>query len=252
LLILLFSTGFSFAQYSDQGLFSGLKINPGIGFDYFSRTVMTKGEDTTNRIKGLFLTLNTEFEINDGFSITALLGYSFTNYNSMTFQKLPVSLELDVGSIGSFLAGIRMNKNILRMRNLEMDVFGRVIYSLGKDQTWEIPSLSVEGTAIGKPSWLAVQTGPVITYTGFAYFLPYVNISYNKIWGKFRMNETIENLTGSEEKILTGRSDLSLSIGFVYEVFQHMTFKAEGTFMPHSDFKNSDYGSLIRIIYVFN
>jgi hypothetical protein len=252
LLILMFSSGLIFSQYSEQSLLSDIKINSGIGLDYFSRTVRAEGEDTTNRIKCFFLTLNTEFEINDGLSITAILGYSISNFNSMTFRQIPISLELDVGSIGGLLGGLNLDMNVLRLRNFEMDISGRIYYSIGLKQTWDIPGLSVDGTAEGKPSLLTVQVGPVFTYTGFAYFFPYVNFSYNKLWGKFKMDETIQDLTGSEEKILTSRSDLSLSAGFIYELSKKITAKAEGILMPHSDFKNSDFGLMFRLIYAFN
>ncbi len=252
LLILMFLSGLIFSQHPEQSLLSDIKINSGIGLDYFSRTVRAEGEDTTSRIKCFFLTLNTEFEINDGFSITAILGYSISNFNSMTFRSIPVSLELDVGSIGGLIGGLDLNMNILRLRNFEMDISSRIYYSMGLKQTWDIPGLSVEGTAEGKPSFLIVQVGPVFTYTGFAYFLPYVNISYNKLWGKFKMDETIQDLTGSEEKSLKGRSDLSLSVGCIYEISRNLTVKAEGILMPHSDFKNLDFGSMFRLIYAFN
>ena len=252
LLILVFLSGLIFSQDPEQSLLSDIKINSGIGLYYFSRTVRAEDEDTTSRIKCLFLTLNTEFKINDGFSITAILGYSISNFDSMTFRYIPVSLELDVGSIGGLLGGLDLNKNILRLRNFEMDIYGRIYYSMGVKQTWDIPGLSVEGTAEGKPSLLIVQVGPVFTYTGFAYFLPYVNISYNKLWGKFKMDETIQDLTGSEEKSLKSRSDLSLSIGCIYKISRNLTVKAEGILMPHSDFKNSDFGTMLRLIYAFN
>jgi len=251
LLILMFSSGLIFSQDAEQSLLSDLKINSGIRLDYFSRTVRAEGEDINDRIKCFFITLNTEFEIDDGFSITAILGYSISNFNSMKFRHIPVSLELDVGSIGGLIGGLDLNKNILRLRNFEMDISGRIYYSMGLKQTWDIPGLSVEGTAEGKPSLLIVQTGSIFTYTGFAYFIPYVNFSYNKLWGKFKMDETIQDLTGSEEKSLKGRSDLSLSIGCIYEISRNLTATAEGILMPHSDFKNSDFGLMLRLIYAF-
>ncbi len=251
-LVLFCFTGISLAQEKEQGLFSGIKIREGIGVDYFSRTVGVKDEQTTTKINTFLLTLNTEFNISEGFSLEAILGYSLSNFNDLPFRKLPVSLELDVGSIGGLLGGFFMSKRIIQGRNFEINAAGKVLYYKGLKQQWPIPGLSVDGTANGKPSWLNVQAGPVFTYTGFVSFLPYFNISYNKLWANFIMDETIQELSGSEEKKLIGKSNFSLAFGFIYEVSSRLEFKFEGLLLPHSDFKSADYGTLVRLIYVFH
>ena len=227
-------------------------IQPALQIDYFSRAVTAEGEDEINRIKSTFISVNLDFEIADDFLIGAMVGYSFNNFNGLSFRRLPISLELEVGDIGAFITGLDISKGLFRLKNMEIDIFGRGLYMFGSKAVWDIPGLSVTGQAQGQPSWISVEAGPMFTYSGFGYFKPFLKIGYGKIWSNFKMEETIENLTGTEEKKLTGRSDLLLNIGFNYDISRALTIRTEGSLMPHSDFKDFDFGLSFKFIYFLN
>ncbi|MBU4253693.1 MAG: hypothetical protein KJ727_03720 [Acidobacteria bacterium] len=227
-------------------------IQPALQIDHFSRSVKAEGEDDINRIKSTLISVNLGFEIREDFILGLTVGYSFNNFNAITFRRLPISLELDVGDIGAFVAGVDLFKSLFHLKNMEIDLFGRAFYMFGAKPVWDIPGLSVSGQAEGRPGWLSVEAGPMFTYTGFGYFLPFVKIGYSKIWATFKMDETIENLTGSEEKKLTGLSDLLINLGFNYDVSQAFTIRVEGSLMPHADFKDLDFGLGFKFIYFLN
>ncbi|MCJ7679969.1 MAG: hypothetical protein MUP70_04505 [Candidatus Aminicenantes bacterium] len=227
-------------------------IQPALQIDHFSRSVKADGEDDINRIKSTFISVNLGFEIQKNFILGVTVGYSFNNFNAITFRQLPISLELDVGDIGAFVAGVDLFKGLFHLKNMEIDLFGKASYMFGSKPVWNIPGLSVSGQAQGQPSWLSVEAGPMFTYTGFGYFLPFIKIGYSKIWANFKMDETIENLTGSEEKKLTGLSDFLINLGFNYDVSRAFTIRAEGSLMPHTDFKDIDFGLAFKFIYFLN
>ena len=250
LLTALLLTG-ALAHGQDQGtsLFSQIKVRPGIQLDYLSRTVSPKDEDTEDRIKSYFISLNMELQIVEGFSLNPMVGYSFNNFNGMTFRKLPVSLEVDAGEIGGFLIGLGMQKSFLQFRNLEIDLVGQLLYSFPRQQTWSIPGLAVNGSAEGKPQWLMIQAGPLFRYTGIAYFLPYVSIGYDRMWGRFQMNEIIQDLQGTEEKSVSSLSHLNITLGFDYAITEALSVKVQGALLPYTDFKQTDFSILVRLIY---
>ena len=247
---LLLATGsLALAQEENSSYVSQIKVRPGIQLDYFSRAVSAKDEDIENILKSYFLSLNTELQILDGFFMNAIFGYSFSNFNGMTFRKLPISLEMDVGDISGFLLGFGVQKSFLEFRNLEIDLIGQFLYSFPKQQTWSIPDLAVDGNVEGKPYWLTVQAGPLFRYTGFAYFLPYLSVGYDRLWGKFNMSEVIQDLKGSEEKDFSSLSHVNITLGFDYDISRAFSVKLQGTALPHAGFKKMDFSIMVRLMY---
>ncbi|TET75454.1 MAG: hypothetical protein E3J56_00580 [Candidatus Aminicenantes bacterium] len=248
-LLILSLCSFSYAQFQEEESSPRISIKPGIGFEYFSRTISWDDDKYSSNLKSYFFILNVEFEIQEGFSLNALAGYSFSNFDSLIFRELPFSVELDVGDMSGFLFGGEIKKSIFSINDFEVEGLGQFVYYLGSKKEWDIPDLNVEGSVTGKPWWMRASAGPVITYTGFDYFYPYIYLSYNKLWGKFKMEQTIQELSGSEDKKITGKSVFSTSLGAIYEVFDALTLKAEASFMPYN--KGLDFGVMLRAMYSF-
>ncbi len=261
ILLCLIFTRFSSAQDQEEGMFRAVSITPGIGFEFFSRTITWDDGQYTSKLKSSFFTFNTEFEFGKGFFINAILGYAMpgSSYNELAFRELPISVELDVGTIKGYLVGAEIKKSLIYAKDLQVDVLGQFFYYMGTKKEWEMPDLpiEVEGTMEGDPSWMRASIGPVFTYRGFDAFYPYLYLSFNKLWGKFKMVQTIQDLEGSLEGRLEGNEDIKISgassfstaLGSIFKLTDVFSIKAEGSFIPHGD--RVDFGFTVRIMYSF-
>ncbi len=254
ILLCLIFTRFSSAQDQKEGMFQAISITPGIGFEFFSRTITWDDAldvQYTSKLKSSFFTLNTEFEFRKGFFINAVLGYALpgSSYDELTFRKFPTSVKLGVGAIKGFLLGGEIRKSLIYAKDLQVDVLGQFFYYMGTKKEWEIPDLAVEGTVEGDPSWTRASIGPVFTYRGFDAFYPYLNLSFNKLWGKFKMVQTIQDLEENETIEISGASSFSASLGAIFKLTEVFDIKTEASFIPHED--RVDFGFTVRMMYSF-
>ena len=146
----------SFPQSQDVYFSNGLRIKPGAHFEYFSRTMNWDDDQYTSDLKSYIFALNIEVELNEGFSVSLLAGYSLTNYDALIFRQLPFSIELDVGEIGGPILGAEARKALLYSNNIELGISGQFLYHFGKKNNWDIPGLSVSGTLTGTPTFFKV------------------------------------------------------------------------------------------------
>lgn len=235
---ILISLNFPFLALSQtQGIsFSeGLRIKPGIHFEHFSRQMTWNDKQYTLHLKSYLFALNAEFEIEDGFSLHAIIGYSLSNFDTLVFRQLPFSVELNVGNIDGYVAGAEIRKSLIYGNDFQVGAYGQFIYCIGREKEWDLPGLNVPGTVTGKPAWMRVSLGPVITYTGFAPFSPYLSLCYNNLWGKFKMTQTIQNLEGNEEKDLKPKSLVDVSVGSIFDFSDRFLIRGEIHLAPHGD-----------------
>lgn len=249
-LVLIFSC-ISSAAAQEQNLFNAVSISPGIGFEYISRTINWDNDQYTSKLKSNYFTFDTEIELQSGLFVHAVLGLTTANYESLVFRRLPLSIDLgeEIDYIGGYLLGAGIKKSIIHSEDLRIDLFAQFFYGIGRKKEWEIPDLSVEGSVEGRPNWTQVTVGPVFTYTGFDNFFPYLYLNFNKFWGRFRMDETIQDLEGSEIKKIRGESSFCVSPGLTFKVTESFSIKSEVSFLPHKD--GIDAGIMIKAMYSF-
>lgn len=259
ILLTLTFASFSSAQPQEGGLFKLISIKFGVGLEYFSRTLDWDEEkyDTEPKHKSYFLTFNTEFEIMKGLCLNAIIGYSFSNSNyHLIFRELPISVELEYesGGIGEYLFGAEIKKGIIYTERLEIDGLAQFFYYLGTKKEWEIPGLAVEGNVEGKSTWWRVSVGPVFTYKGFESLFPYLYVNFNGLWGRFKMDQTVQDMEGSENKKISAKSTFCTSLGFIYKLTDAFSIKTEANFIPYRNLEDSlqvDLGIMIRAMYSF-
>jgi len=167
----------------------------------------------------------------------------------LTFRELPFSVELNVGTIRGYLVGAEIKKSLIYAKDLRIDLLGQFFYYMGSKKEWEVPDLAVEGTVEGDPSWMRASIGPIFTYRGFDAFYPYLYLNFNKLWGKFKMVQTIQDLTGSEDKKISGASSFGASLGSIFNLTDAFGIKTEASFIPHGD--RVDFGFTASIMYSF-
>lgn len=249
MMLLIIPVCFGYGQHQAPPSQPNISWKPGFGFEYFSRTIEWDGQQSTSKLKSYYFTFNTEIELQSGLTLSGLIGYSFSSYNSLIFKELPFSLDFQAGSMGGFIIGTGLKKNLFSFRDIEIAAYGQFVYCLGVKENWEIPGLAVEGTAQGKPSWMRGAVGPIVSYEGYSYFLPYLRLNFNRLWGTFKMEETVEELSGQEKKKITGKSLLEASVGAIYELSDSLSFQGEINFMPYKG--GVDLGVLIKGVYSF-
>ena len=247
----------SYAQFQEEAW--RMSFRPSIGFEYFQRDMNLSTYDTEEKkwteddadtkLKAYFVTLSLGLELQEGFSLTPILGYCVSDQGAITYRRLPFSIELDVGGLSGILLGLETEKRLLTYGNVEIIAFGQFLYYAGNKKEWNIPSLDVEGTVEGKPYWLRGAIGPTFAYRGYDYFSPYLRVTYSRHWGKFNLEQKIEDLEKDEEKKLIGKSQINLSLGAVYELTDAFHVQGEVDFMPHKD--GVDLGLMLKAVYFF-
>jgi len=254
-LVLVFTlnlTYFSFAQLETEEAGPSINLKPALGFEFFTRTVGWNGEDEntySSKLKSFLYTLNMEFEIQESLFLSLLLGYSSSNYDEMAFRELPISVELDVGGISGYLFGGEIKKNLISAGDFGIGLLGQFVFCLGTKNEWEIPGLAVTGKVEGNPTWMRAVVGPLFTYQKFNDFYPYLFLSFNYLWGSFKMEETIQSLKGSENKKFSGEAFIGISLGAIYELTDSIGFKGEVSVYPHKE--GIDFGFMINAAYAF-
>ncbi|MFC2163871.1 hypothetical protein ACFLT2_02595 [Acidobacteriota bacterium] len=250
ILILLFGIScLSYAQTESEGLPNQMTFGAGVGFEYFNRTISWDDGELTSPLKTLMLTLNADIEIIDGLTLGAIVGYASSNMDALMFRELPISLELNSGSISGFALGAEAEFVFYRTYDFALSAIGQFLYYSGGTKEWDIPGLSVEGKAKGKPKWSRGIIGLSFEYTGMDYFFPYASLSYTPLWGSFEMDESIDGLTGTEKKDIKGKGKFAIGLGGLYEISDSIGLKAEIDILPYSG--GVDLGILVRIRYEF-
>ena len=255
-LILILSSA-SHAQMQNEDSFQKITIKPIVGFEIFRRNIDVftynseeekwEKDESSSLIKSYHFTVGAELEFPQGFSIAAFIGYSFADYDPITYRRLPISVEMEAKKTRGFLTGFEINKDLFHIGNIEVGGFGQFFYHTGSQKKWEISGLNVEGSVSGKPWWMCVSVGPTFSLLGSSSFHPFASLNYNRLWGKFKMDETILDLEGIEEKKIQGKSVLRISLGAVYNITESFGVKAEAGILPYGG--GVDVGFLVRLMY---
>ncbi len=237
------------AQFQDY-TFTARQIRLGIEGEFIDRMI-TWGEDQSemSSLKSYLFLCKPGYEIREGTSVRAILGYSLSNFNEMVFRELPFSLELNTGNIDGLALGGEALIKIIKISRITISARGQFIYYLGFKEQWSLPELNVEGTATGNPSWSRFSVGPKISYQATDYLRPYITVNYDTLWGKVKMNEEIEELTGEQETKIQSKSNFNFSVGTLYEVINRLDLKIEAFILPLE--KDVGLGIALGAIYSF-
>lgn len=239
----------AFPQAQDISFSNGLRIKPGAHFEYFVRTITWDDEQNVSKLKTYIFALNTEIEIDDGFSVSALVGYALSDYESLIFRRLPLSIELDAGKIGGFILGAEMRKSLYYGNTYELGLHGQFMHQIGLEKNWDVPGLNVSGTVTGKSTWSRVSAGPYFKYTGLASFSPYLAVYYNNLWGKFKMEQAIQDLEGLEEKKIKSKGVFDITLGSILSLSENFFLKGEVHILPSNE--RMDFGVVAVAAYEF-
>jgi hypothetical protein len=255
LLMLFVLTCFSYSQEVTPDFSDGKKWSAGLGFEYFKSTISWGDDNLVSPLKSYLMTFHISYEILDGLYLGGIIGYASSDFESLTFRQLPISLVLDKGSIGGMLIGGEATYTFYETDSFDFSVLGQYISYNGGQKQWDIPGLAVDGTATGKPKWTRFAIGGSFRYTAADPFLPFLNIGYSSLSGTYTMEESIQSLTGEEETKISAVGSLLIGVGALYNFTESFSLLLEADFTPYGGGDNYeggvDFGALIRIMYSF-
>ena len=231
----------------------GGRFRAGLSLGYLSRALGVDGEEPavlpemTSLLAGLVL----EYELQPGFTLAAEVGYSSSQFKNLAFRRLPFSLEIDAdsGSTGGLLLGAQVEKSLFAGVSFGVDIRGDFLASLGFSKEWPLPGLAVKGTAKGKPTWMKASVGPVLTYLGWKGVTPFLYPCFDYLWGTFKFEETIEDLTGNEAKDIKSKSQFGIGLGADLAASPSLRFRAEGGIYPRSG--GTDFSISVQTLWAF-
>jgi hypothetical protein len=224
-------------------------FRPGLELAYGSRTIGWTEDDqeVTAKMTSLLASLVLEYEVQPGFMLAARVGYTSTSFDGLAFRRLPLSIELEAGGISGLLLGIDAEKCLLAGETYSLDIAGQFLASLGFSKKWDIPGLAVEGSVQGKPTWMRASFGPILAYRGWEGITPFLYPRLDYIWGKFKLEETILELQGSEQKDLTGKALFGLGLGADIELSTRFRLRGEAALYPREG--GTDYSFSVRTLF---
>ncbi len=247
---LFFLSHMSFAQRQQEiNQNQRISVKPGLSAEFFNLTIGWDENGYTSKLKSYIFSSNTEIDIFDGFSIHLILGYSLSNFDDLIFRQLPFSIELGVKEIEGLLVGTEINKRLFYLSEYEISLQGQFVYYYGFTKEWDMPNLNVDGTISGSPTWSRAQIGPKIRYEGLNSIYPFISASFNKLWGRFTVDQDIQDLFGTEEKKLIGKSNFTFSAGSEFRVTSNFLMNGVLSIMPYNG--GADIGAKISMQYVF-
>jgi hypothetical protein len=245
----------AYAQEVTPDFSDGKKLRVGLGFEYFKSTMSWDDNSIISPLKSYLMTFHVNYEILDGLILGGIIGYSSSDYESLTFRELPISLTVDKGAIGGILFGGEALFTFYETDSFDFSIFGQYIYYSGGQKQWDIPGLAVDGTATGKPKWSRLTGGVSFSYKAAEPFIPYLNIAYSSLSGTFAMEESIQTLNRTEEKEISGVGNFMIGVGGIYNISDSLSLLLEADITPYGSGDNYeggvDFGALLRIMYSF-
>lgn len=253
ILMLVFIFAFNsdvWGQDKEQGLINDIRFSAGIEFEYFKRTIIwDELKQDTSTLKPMLFTFLPEIDINNRFYLRGIIGYSSSNFGTSTFQELPLSIEMETGSIGGILIGGELEIFMFETGDFEIGAKAQYVYYSGSEKSWAVPGLNVEGTVTGNPEWNRLQAGLTGTYVGMRNVLPYIFLAYDNLWGKYEITQIIQSLEGSQERKISASGKFNAALGSIFELSEMVHMTGEFNILPHSD--GIDFGFNAGVWFTF-
>jgi hypothetical protein len=231
---------------------AALKIKPlaaGLGFEYFSRTVVWSGDTVSSKIGAGLITARADLGLGRGATVSLTAGLSLTDFKALSFASLPISLRLGSPTLKGFALGAETVVPIRKLSDFEISGTGRIVYSFGMSKTWALEDFAVAGKAVGESSWLEAAAGPRLSYVVSAWIVPYVEVWARWLHADFDMTETLGDLAGRQSRSVHGDLEFSVALGADANVTDRIAVKAKAGFLPYAG--GVDGVGTIAILYRF-
>jgi hypothetical protein len=229
----------------------GSSFHPGIELEYGSRTVGWTEDDqeATSKMTAFLASFVLEYRIQPGFVLAVRIGYASTSFEGLVFRRLPLSIELETGGMSGLLLGGDVKKSLVAGEAYSLDIVGQFFASLGFSKKWDIPGLAVEGSVQGRPTWMRASFGPVLAFKGWQGITPFLYPRFDCVWGQYKLEETIQELQGTEQKDIKGKGKFGIGLGADLDLLAGLSLRGEASLYPRGG--GTDYSFMVRTIFSF-
>lgn len=204
----------------------------GVVFDHFSRLVVWEGETEESRVLASLVSARAGFDLGRSVRLGLTAGLSLSDFDALTFPDLPISLELGSGALKGFVLGAELDAVLFDFRDFEISAHGRFVSSYGLARTWPLEDFAVPGQAEGKANWMEASAGPRLAYRFSGGFVPYLEVAARWLQADVRMEETLDDLHGTEQKRVQGDFSLSVSLGGDIQLTERLMIRAQAGIAP--------------------
>lgn len=233
-----------------------LSLRPFLSAEFFSRSILWEGEsllnpvreDDTTRLKTFLFSLGLKVRFGDKLFAAPFVGYSLSNFDPLAFRELPFSVSLSTGYKDGLVLGAVLGGDFFSFGRFALGARGLFLTCLGLKKTLNITSLNTDGTLEGNPNWTVCNAGPVLTYKGIQYLYPFAGLSYDRAWGKYKIEQTIGLLSAEETRKFKSEGMLSAVLGVLYEMTDFFHVSGELKMMPYGG--GVDFSLLLKASYV--
>lgn len=210
-----------------------MTLTTGVVFDHLTRTVTWEGDEAESKISGPVISVRQEFRVSEGLTFSLSAGLSLSGFDNLQFRGLPISLEYASGSMRGVAVGAEVRSLFLKSGDFEVRGVGRVVSSFGLERTWSLEGFAVPGETKGRVNWTEASIGPSVSYLFFGKFIPSIDVFARWLWADFRMDQTLEDLTGAETKKVTGDLGFGASLGGEFLLSERLTLSARAAILPY-------------------
>jgi hypothetical protein len=237
------------AQPRTEPSSSGMRL--GLRVDYFSQRVGwdNPGGELTSDLNSALVAAALQFRLGRDSSATILVGYGSSDFGGLTFRSLPFSIDYQAGGVGGLALGAEFDLALATGSGIRVSAQGEVMAFLGSTKKWDIPGLAVAGSLEGKPSWVRTRVGPVLAFGRENRLRPYLFPFFHYISGSFKMQESIESLSGKETKDLRGKSWFGVAGGLDIPLSPRARIRAEAGVYPSGS--GASYSATVATMFSF-
>jgi hypothetical protein len=207
-------------------------VTAGILFDHLSRTVTWEGDADTSRVTANLVSARAGLALGRGLTLGVTAGLSLSDFDAPVFRDLPISLELGSGALKGFVLGAELEGVLFDFGDFEIKAAGRFVSSFGLTRTWPLEDFAVPGEAKGKATWTEASAGPRLAYRISEDFVPYLEVAARWFRVDLQMDETLEDLHGTETKRVPGGLSFSASLGGDIKLTERLAIKASAGIVP--------------------
>jgi hypothetical protein len=219
----------------------------GVVFDHFSRTVVWEGDTEAARVLGNLVSARAGFDLGRGVTLCLTAGLSLSDFDDLVFRDLPISLEFGSAALKGFALGAEIEAVLINFGDFEIGAAGRFVSSFGLARTWPLEDFAVPGEAKGKANWMEASAGPRLAYRFSRGFIPYLEVAARWLRADFGMEETLDDLHGTEKKRVHGDLSISVSLGGDIRLAERLMLRAKAGIVPFA----GGVDSLASVGFVF-
>jgi hypothetical protein len=220
LLFTIFASQALSAQSSNQ---NKTRWEMGLSAGLFDRGVKAGSNELTLKSSNLLLEARAT-NLAGWFDLDIFAGINSSKLNGALFDQLPVTIDYEAGGISGLIFGGKISKAFFQTSNFKFGLLADFTSYIGFQKKYTLSDFVVPAEVKAEPDWAQASAGIFVTYDGFVDNQPFLEISFSKLWGTFKMSETIQDLAAEEDKSLKDAGPISIALGWNINLSKDIVF----------------------------